>query len=234
MQLQGGRNMGINRRVEKLINSWVKFLQTYSLPQEVEPLQVKSIQKHSHKFYASDVFTCYTYRIHRRIQSPALYKNDKLLKRMKIGQIVHEVLQEVAQELNFQSEVNVEGEHIKGKIDLLDPRTNSIIEIKTTMRKQPTEYMLRKHYGQLYTYKHLLESHTGEAYDIYLIYCIIQPWGFDIQLFPNNNDDLMLYVLQDWTEAIEEWYKYQKTQRIEPEFSYACKNCEYRNACFKL
>ncbi|MEM1672887.1 MAG: PD-(D/E)XK nuclease family protein [Archaeoglobaceae archaeon] len=226
--------MGINRRVEKLINSWVKFLRTYSLPQEVEPIQVKPTQKHSHKFYASDVFTCYTYRIHRRLQTPALHKDVQQLKRMRIGQMVHEVLQEVAQELNFQSEINIEGEHIKGKIDLLDPRTNSIIEIKTTTKPEPSGYMLRKHYGQLYTYKHLLESKTKETYDTYLIYCIILPDEFEIRLFQARNDDLMLYVIQDWTSAIEEWHKYQKTQKIEPYLSPACKNCEYKHACFKL
>ncbi|MEM0326352.1 MAG: PD-(D/E)XK nuclease family protein [Desulfurococcaceae archaeon] len=223
-----------NRRVEKLINNWVKFLQTYNLPQEIEPVQAKSTQKHSHKFYASDVFTCYTYRIHRRLQTPALYKDDQQLKRMRVGQIVHEVLQEVAQELNFQSEISIEGEHIKGKLDLLDPRTNSIVEIKTTSKTKPTEYMLRKHFGQLYTYKHLLESLTKETYDTYLIYCFIRPEGFEIQLFQAENDDLMLYVIQDWTFAIEEWHKYQKTQKIEPYLSNVCKYCEYRNVCFKL
>ncbi|MEM4593278.1 MAG: PD-(D/E)XK nuclease family protein, partial [Sulfolobales archaeon] len=153
---------------------------------------------------------------------------------MRVGQIVHEVLQEVAQELNFQSEISIEGEHIKGKLDLLDPRTNSIVEIKTTSKTKPTEYMLRKHFGQLYTYKHLLESLTKETYDTYLIYCFIRPEGFEIQLFQAEDDDLMLYVIQDWTFAIEEWHKYQKTQKIEPYLSSACKYCEYRNVCFKL
>ncbi len=224
--------MRINKRIEKLINNWVKFLRTYDLP-TIEPEKPKQTQKHSHKFYASDVFSCYTYRIHRRLQSPALYKDDKQLKSMKRGQIIHEVLQEVAQGLNFQFEINIEGEHIKGKIDLLDPRTNSIIEIKTTTKPKPTEYMLRKHFGQLYTYKHLLESQTKETYEPYLIYCFIRPDRFEIELFQLEKDDLMLFVIDDWTEAIEEWHKYQKTNKIEVYLSHECKYCEYRNVCFK-
>lgn len=225
--------MKINKKVEKLINRWVSFLQSYNLPQ-VEPEKPKQTHKHSHKFYASDVFSCYTYRIHRRLQSPALYKSEQELKRMKTGQIIHKVLQEIAQELNFQSEISIEGEHIKGKIDLLDPNANYIIEIKTTTRPKATEHMLRKHFGQLYTYKHLLESQTKESYEPYLIYCFIRPNGFEIELFKLENDDLMLFVIDDWTNAIEEWHKYKKTQKIEPYLSHECKYCEYRNVCFKL
>jgi len=208
------------------IGSKIKSIITKHLERQTETKCTTAINHN--KFRVSGSGQCHLQRFWKR--KGLTYTNlpkPQNMRRLKLGHIVHEAIQNIFQEegILIKAEGVVEDKHRRGSYDAIINIDGKIIliDIKTIYSTRNIEALYKPHYFmQAMTYKEMLPYNVDEVGILYIDMQSLE------EVYIPVPGEFEQKAKDDWDILIERW---EKNEQPEPQVSSYCKWCVYKDLC---
>ena len=197
----------------------------------------KTLQSYERPYIAvSELYSClrknYYYRLKYTVDPKDLFKYSKVYLMQKVGNAIHEALQEVYDFTEVNKAVVSEKYKVKGKIDAF--KDGFVYEIKTLDENKFLGTYSKEHYYQGLIYSYILNTEYNYRIDtVVLIYVFRDnlkrnPVAFDLPL----DNDLAKSLLE---KALLLQDHIQRKEVIDPigATKDQCHSCEFKSFCAK-